>query len=157
MKLFKKRTKHFTFTSTDTPEALCARIRDTVEAHEMRYEETPEGFYLGLEPEGHHEGNWLRTTVTATEQGTEIRGKLVVRRYHDDDEYREDTKWEAFWSNLGTAVILILFCVPLLLFFAILGIIRLFARLAGKAPDKVPTTEEQLVHFMTEVLGCEKK
>ena len=47
--------------------------------------------------------------------------------------------------------------IPILVFYAVWGILHLIGKLRGKPVEVTMSTEEKLTHFMTEVMGCGEK
>ena len=44
--------------------------------------------------------------------------------------------------------------IPILIIYAVRGILLLIGKLRGKPVEVTMSTEEKLTHFMTEVMGC---
>ena len=152
----KKKSKQvFAFTTPLPPTDFKLNLRETVQnSGHLFYEDTPNGFDLGIERGGHSGGYWYVATMTKTEGGTEMRGEIVYRTYHKDGELREDTKGEKLREWLGIALIVIFFSPVFLIALAIWGIMLLIGKLRGKPVEATMSTEEKLTHFMTEVMGC---
>ena len=152
----KKKSKQvFAFTTRLLPTDFKLNLRETVQnSGHLLYEDTPNGFDLGIERGGHSGGYWYVATMTETENGTEMRGEIVYRTYHKDGKLREDTKGEKLREWLGIALIVIFFSPVFLIALAIWGIMLLVGKLRGKPVEGTMSTEEKLTHFMTEVMGC---
>ena len=151
----KKRKQVFAFTTPLPPADFKLNLREAVyNAGDLLYEDTPNGFDLGIERGGHSGGYWYTATLNKMEGGTEMRGEIVYRSLHGDGSYREATKWEKAKDILFTVFIALLFLIPILIFYAVEGIARLVGKLRGKPVKWTLSTEEKLIHFMTEVMGC---
>ena len=151
----KKRKQVFAFTTPLPPADFKLNLREAVyNAGDLLYEDTPSGFDLGIERGGHSGGYWYTATLNKMEGGTEMRGEIVYRSLHGDGSYREATKWEKAKDIIFTAFIALLFLIPILIFYAVEGIARLVGKLRGKPVKWTLSTEEKLIHFMTEVMGC---
>ena len=151
----KKRKQVFAFTTPLPPADFKLNLREAVyNAGDLLYEDTPNGFDLGIERGGHSGGYWYTATLNKMEGGTEMRGEIVYRSLHGDGSYREATKWEKAKDIIFTAFIALLFLIPILIFYAVEGIARLVGKLRGKPVKWTLSTEEKLIHFMTEVMGC---
>ncbi len=151
----KKRKQVFAFTTPLPPADFKLNLREAVyNAGDLLYEDTPNGFDLGIERGGHSGGYWYTATLNKMEGGTEMRGEIVYRSLHGDGSYREATKWEKAKDILFTVFIALLFLIPILIFYAVEGIARLVGMLRGKPVKWTMSTEEKLTHFMTEVMGC---
>lgn len=151
----KKRKQVFAFTTPLPPADFKLNLREAVyNAGDLLYEDTPNGFDLGIERGGHSGGYWYTATLNKMEGGTEMRGEIVYRSLHGDGSYREATKWEKAKDIIFTVFIALLFLIPILIFYAVEGIARLLGKLRGKPVKWTLSTEEKLIHFMTEVMGC---
>ena len=151
----KKRKQVFAFTTPLPPADFKLNLREAVyNAGDLLYEDTPNGFDLGIERGGHSGGYWYTATLNKMEGGTEMRGEIVYRSLHGDGSYREATKWEKAKDIIFTVFIALLFLIPILIFYAVEGIARLVGKLRGKPVKWTLSTEEKLIHFMTEVMGC---
>ena len=151
----KKRKQVFAFTTPLPPADFKLNLREAVyNAGDLLYEDTPNGFDLGIERGGHSGGYWYTATLNKMEGGTEMRGEIVYRSLHGDGSCREATKWEKAKDILFTVFIALLFLIPILIFYAVEGIARLVGMLRGKPVKWTLSTEEKLIHFMTEVMGC---
>ena len=151
----KKRKQVFAFTTPLPPADFKLNLREAVyNAGDLLYEDTPNGFDLGIERGGHSGGYWYTATLNKMEGGTEMRGEIVYRSLHGDGSYRESTKWEKAKDIIFTVFIALLFLIPILIFYAVEGIARLLGKLRGKPVKWTLSTEEKLIHFMTEVMGC---
>ena len=151
----KKRKQVFAFTTPLPPADFKLNLREAVyNAGDLLYEDTPNGFDLGIERGGHSGGYWYTATLNKMEGGTEMRGEIVYRSLHGDGSYREATKWEKAKDIIFTVFIVLLFLIPILIFYAVEGIARLVGMLRGKPVKWTLSTEEKLIHFMTEVMGC---
>ena len=151
----KKSKQAFAFTTRLLPTDFKLNLREAVyDSGHLLYEDTPNGFDLGIERGGHSGGYWYTATLTETENGTEMRGEIVYRTYHKDGKLREDTKGEKLREWLGIALIVIFFSPVFLIALAIWGIMLLVGKLRGKPVEATMSTEEKLTHFMTEVMGC---
>ena len=134
----KKSEQVFAFTTPLPPADFKQKLREAVyDSGHLLYEDTPNGFNLGIERGGHSGGYWYTATLTETEDGTEMRGEIIYRTYHRDGELREDTKGEKIREWLG--------------------IMLLIGKLRGKPVEITMSTEEKLTHFMTEVMGCREE
>ena len=154
----KKKNKIYAFTTHLPPTDFKQSLREAVyESGHLLYEETPSGFYLGIERGGHSGGYWYVATLTESDGVTEIWGEIVYRSYHKNGEYREDTKWEKIREWLGIVLIVIFFSPVFLIALAIRGILLLIGKLRGKPVEATMSTEEKLTHFMTEVMGCREE
>jgi hypothetical protein len=151
----KKSKRVFAFTTPLPPADLKQKLREAVyNDGSLLYEDTPNGFNLGIERGGHSGGYWYTATLTETEDGTEMRGEIVYRSLHGDGSYREATKWEKVKETLFVILVGLLCLIPILIIYAIQGILRLIGKLRGKPLEITLSTEEKLTHFMTEVMGC---
>ena len=151
----KKSKQAFVFTTPLLPTDFKRDLREAAyDSGHLLYEDTPNGFDLGIERGGHSGGYWYTATMTETEAGTEMRGEIVYRSLHGDGSYREATKWEKAKDIIFTAFIALLFLIPIMIFYAVEGIARLVGMLRGKPVKWTLSTEEKLIHFMTEVMGC---
>ena len=91
----KKKNKTFAFTTHLPPTDFKLNLREAVQnSGHLLYEDTPNGFDLGIERGGHSGGYWYAATLTEIEDGTEMRGEVVYRSLCGDGSYREATKWE---------------------------------------------------------------
>ena len=154
----KKKNKIYAFTTHLPPTDFKQSLREAVyNAGDLLYEETPSGFYLGIERGGHSGGYWYVATLTESDGVTEIWGEIVYRSYHKNGEYREDTKGEKIREWLGIVLIVIFFSPVFLIALAIWGIMLLIGKLRGKPVEATMSTEEKLTRFMTEVLGCREE
>ena len=153
-----KKKEAFVFTSPQSPEAFKLALREAVhEKGAMLYEDTEAGFDLGIERGGHSGGYWYAATLTETENGTEMRGEIVYRSFHGDGSYREATKWEKIQEKFFMAILVLICLIPILVFFAVWGILLLIGRIRGRPVEVTMSTEEKLTRFMTEVMGCGEK
>ena len=152
----KKKSKQvFAFTTPLPPTDFKLNLRETVQnSGHLLYEETPSGFDLGIERGGHSGGYWYTATMTETEAGTEMRGEIVYRSLHGDGSYREATKWEKAKDVIFTVFVALLCLIPILVIYAVQGILRLIGKIRKKPLEITMSTEEKLTHFMTEVMGC---
>lgn len=151
----KKKNKTFAFTTHLPPADFKQKLREAVyESGHLLYEDTQDGFDLGIERGGHSGGYWYAATLTETENGTEMRGEMVYRSLHGDGSYREATKWEKTKDMIFTVLVALLCLIPILIIYAVQGILRLIGKLRGKPLEITMSTEEKLTHFMTEVMGC---
>ena len=151
----KKKNKTFAFTTPLPPADFKQSLREAVhDSGHLLYEETPSGFNLGIERGGHSGGYWYVATLTETEDGTEMRGEMVYRSLHGDGSHREATKWEKVKETLFVILVGLLCLIPILIIYAIQGILRLIGKLRKKPVEITMSTEEKLTHFMTEVMGC---
>lgn len=72
----KKKNKTFAFTTPLPPADFKQKLREAVyDSGHLLYEDTPNGFDLGIERGGHSGGYWYAATLTETEDGTEMRGR----------------------------------------------------------------------------------
>lgn len=155
MRKAKKKNKTFAFTTHLPPADFKQSLREAVyDSGYLLYEDTPNGFDLGIERGGHSGGYWYAATLTETENGIEMRGKMVYRSLCGDGSYREATKWEKVKETLFVILVGLLCLIPILIIYAIQGILRLIGKLRGKPVEATMSTEEKLTHFMTEVMGC---
>ena len=151
----KKKNKTFAFTTPLPPADFRQKLRKAVyDSGHLLYEDTQNGFDLGIERGGHSGGYWYAAALTETENGTEMRGEVVYRTYHKDGKLREDTKGEKIREWLGIVLIVIFFSSVFLIALAIWGIMLLIGKLRGKPVEATMSTEEKLTHFMTKVMGC---
>ena len=151
----KKKNKTFAFTTPLPPADFRQKLRKAVyDSGHLLYEDTQNGFDLGIERGGHSGGYWYVATLTETEDGTEMRGEIVYRSLCGDGSYREATKWEKVKETLFVILVGLLCLIPILVIYAIQGILRLIGKLRGKPVEATMSTEEKLTHFMTEVMGC---
>ena len=155
----KKRSKRvFAFTTPLPPADFKQKLREAVyDSGHLLYEDTPNGFDLGIERGDHSGGYWYTATLTESDGVTEIWGEIVYRSYHKNGEYREDTKWEKIREWLGIVLIVIFFSPVFLIALATWGIMLLIGKLRGKPVEATMSTEEKLTHFMTEVMGCREE
>lgn len=150
-----KNKQVFAFTTSLPPTDFKLNLREAVyDSGHLLYEDTPNGFDLGIERGGHSGGYWYTATLTKTEGGTEMRGEIVYRSLHGDGSYREATKWEKAKDVIFTVFVALLCLIPILVIYAVQGILRLIGKLRGKPVEATMSTEEKLTHFMTEVMGC---
>ncbi len=149
-----KKQKIFSFTFPNTPDELKGRIKETVFGEDMLYEETEQGFDLGVERGGHSGGHWYCAAVTEGEGHTVVTGEIVYRSLHNDGKYRENSRAERIWENISLALLIVFLLIPILIVFAVVEIIRLVGKLRGKPVKKTMTTEEKLTYFMIETVGC---
>ena len=147
-----ERKQSFAFTTSASPEVLRERVCEAVRAKgEMLYEDTEAGFDLGVSRGGHSGGFWYTATLTETEDGTEMRGEIVFRTFHGDEEVRKNAKWK----KISEWILIVIFFLPVLLIaLPTWGILLLIGKLRGKPVEATMSTEEKLTHFMTEVMGC---
>lgn len=151
----KKKDKTFAFTTHLPPADFKQKLREAVyDSGHLLYEDTPNGFDLGIERGGHSGGYWYVATLTETEDGTEMRGEMVYRSLCGDGSYREATKWEKVKETLFVILVGLLCLIPILIIYAIQGILRLIGKIRKKPLEITMSTEEKLTHFMTEVMGC---
>ena len=151
----KKKDKIFAFTTHLPPADFKQKLREAVyDSGHLLYEDTPNGFDLGIERGGHSGGYWYVATMTETENGTEMRGEIVYRSLCGDGSYREATKWEKVKETLFVILVGLLCLIPILVIYAVQGILRLIGKLRGKPVEATMSTEEKLTHFMIEVMGC---
>jgi hypothetical protein len=154
----KKSKRVFAFTTPLPPADFKQKLREAVHNDgSLLYEDTQNGFDLGIERGGHSGGYWYTATLTETEDGTEMRGEIVYRSYHKNGEYREDTKWEKIREWLGIVLIVIFFSPVFLIALATRGIMLLVGKLRGRPVEVTMSTEEKLTRFMTEVMGCREE
>lgn len=79
----KKKDKIYIFTTPLPPADFRLNLREAVyDSGHLLYEDTPNGFDLGIERGGHSGGYWYTATLTETENGTEMRGEIVYRTYY---------------------------------------------------------------------------
>ena len=150
-----KKDKTFAFTTPLPPIDFKLNLRDTVQnSGHLLYEDAPNGFDLGIERGGHSGGYWYTATMTETEAGTEMRGEIVYRSLHGDGSYREATKWEKVKDVIFTVFVALLCLIPILVIYAVQGILRLIGKIRKKPLEITMSTEEKLTRFMTEVMGC---
>ena len=150
-----KKKEAFVFTSPQSPEAFKLALRGAVrEKGAMLYEDTEAGFDLGIERGGHSGGYWYVATLTETEDGTEMRGEIVYRSFHGDGSYREATKREKIQEKFFIAIVALICLIPILVFYAVWGILLFIGKLRGRPVEVTMSTEEKLTHFMTEVMEC---
>lgn len=151
----RKNKQVFAFTTPLPPADFKQKLREAVyDSGHLLYEDTPSGFDLGIERGGHSGGWWYTATLTETEDGTEMRGEIVYRSLHGDGSCREATKWEKVKETLFVILVGLLCLIPILIIYAIQGILRLIGKLRGKPLEITLSTEEKLIRFMTEVMGC---
>jgi hypothetical protein len=151
----KKSKRVFAFTTPFPPADFKQKLREAVyDSGHLLYEDTPSGFDLGIERGGHSGGYWYTATMTETEAGTEMRGEIVYRSLHGDGSYREATKWEKAKETLFVILVGLLCLIPILVIYAVQGILRLIGKIRKKTLEITMSTEEKLTHFMTEVMGC---
>ena len=154
----KKSKRVFAFTTPLPPADFKQKLREAVyDSGHLLYEDTPNGFNLGIERGGHSGGYWYVATLTETEDGTEMRGEIVYRSLHGDGSYREATKWEKVKETLFVILVGLLCLIPILIIYAIQGILRLIGKLRRKPLEITLSTEEKLTRFMTEVMGCREE
>ena len=154
----KKKNKTFAFATHLPPADFKRNLREAVQnSGHLLYEDTQNGFDLGIERGGHSGGYWYAATMTETEGGAEMRGEVVYRTYHKDGKLREDTKGEKIREWLGIVLIVIFFSPVFLIALAIWGILLLIGKLRGKPVEATMSTEEKLTRFMTEVMGCREE
>ena len=116
----KKSKQVFAFTTPLPPVDFKLNLREAVyDSGHLLYEDTPNGFNLGIERGGHSGGYWYVATLTESDGVTEIWGEIVYRSYHKNGEYREDTKWEKIREWLGIVLIVIFFSPVFLIALAI--------------------------------------
>ena len=151
----KKKNKICAFTTHLPPTDFKQSLREAVyESGHLLYEETPSGFYLGIERGGHSGGYWYIATLTETEDGTEMRGEIVFLTFHGDEEVRKNAKWK----KISEWILIIIFFLPVLLIaLPTWGIMLLIGKLRGKPVEATMSTEKKLTHFMTEVMGCREE
>lgn len=151
----KKKDKIYIFTTPLPPADFKQSLRDAVhDSGHLLYEDTQNGFDLGIGRGGHSGGYWYAAALTETEDGTEMRGEIVYRNLRGDGSYREATKWEKAKDVIFTVFVALLCLIPILVIYAVQGILRLIGKLRGKPVEATMSTEEKLTHFMTEVMGC---
>ena len=151
----KKRKQVFAFTTPLPPADFKLNLREAVyNAGDLLYEDTPNGFDLGIERGGHSGGYWYTATLNKMEGGTEMRGEIVYRSLHGDGSYREATKWDKAKETLFVILVGLLCLIPILVIYAVQGILRLIGKIRKKPLEITMSTEEKLTHFMTEVMGC---
>ena len=120
MRKDKKKDQTYAFTTPLPPADFKQKLREAVHNDgSLLYEDTPNGFDLGIERGGHSGGYWYVATLTETEDGTEMRGEIIYRTYHRDGELREDTKGEKIREWLGIVLIVIFFSPVFLIALAI--------------------------------------
>ena len=150
-----KKDKIYIFTTPLPPADFKQKLREAVyDSGYLLYEDTPNGFDLGIERGGHSGGYWYVAAMTETEAGTEMRGEMVYRSLCGDGSYREATKWEKVKETLFVILVGLLCLIPILVIYAVQGILRLIGKLRGKPVAATMSTEEKLTYFMTEVMGC---
>ena len=151
----KKKDKIYIFTTPLPPADFRLNLREAVQnSGHLLYEDTQNGFDLGIERGGHSGGYWYVATMTETENGTEMRGEMVYRSLCGDGSYREATKWEKVKETLFVILVGLLCLIPILVIYAVQGILRLIGKIRKKPLEITMSTEEKLTHFMTEVMGC---
>ena len=151
----KKKNKTFAFTTPLPPADFKQSLREAVyDSGHLLYEDTQNGFDLGIERGGHSGGYWYIATLTETENGTEMRGEIVYRSFHGDGSYREATKREKIQEKFFIAIEALICLIPILVFYAVGGILLLIGKLRGKPVEVTMSTEEKLTRFMTEVMEC---
>ena len=151
----KKKDKIYIFTTPLPPADFRLNLREAVQnSGHLLYEDTQNGFDLGIERGGHSGGYWYAATMTETEGGTEMRGEIVYRNLRGDGSYREATKWEKAKETLFVILVGLLCLIPILVIYAVQGILRLIGKIRKKPLEITMSTEEKLTHFMTEVMGC---
>lgn len=150
-----KKDKIYIFTTPLPPTDFKQSLREAVyDSGHLLYEDTQNGFDLGIERGGHSGGYWYTATMTETEAGTEMRGEIVYRSLHGDGSYREATKWEKAKDVIFTVFVALLCLIPILVIYAVQGILRLIGKIRKKPLEITLSTEEKLTRFMTEVMGC---
>ena len=151
----KKSKRVFAFTTPLPPADLKQKLREAVyDSGYLLCEDTPSGFDLGIERGGHSGGYWYTATLTETENGTEMRGEIVFRNFHGDEEVRKNAKWK----KISEWILIVIFFLPVLLIaLPTWGIMLLIGKLRGKPVEATMSTEEKLTHFMTEVMGCREE
>ncbi len=155
MRKAKKKDQVYAFTTPLPPADFKQSLREAVRNNGyLLYEDTPIGFDLGIERGGHSGGYWYVATLTETEDGTEMRGEIIYRSLHGDGSHREATKWEKVKETLFVIFVGLLFLIPILIIYAVRGILLLIGKFRGKPVEVTMSTEEKLTHFMTEVMGC---
>ena len=151
----KKKDKIYIFTTPLPPADFRLNLGEAVgDSGYLLYEDTQNGFDLGIERGGHSGGYWYTATMTETEAGTEMRGEIVYRSLCGDGSYREATKWEKAKDVIFTVFVALLCLIPILIIYAVQGILRLIGKIRKKPLEITLSTEEKLTHFMTEVMGC---
>lgn len=154
----RKNKQVFAFTTPLPPADFKLNLREAVHSKgSLLYEDTPNGFNLGIERGGHSGGYWYVATVNETESGTEMRGEIIYRSLHGDGSCREATKWEKLKEKLFIVMVGLLCLIPILIIYAVRGILLLIGKLRGKPVEVTMSTEEKLTHFMTEVMGCREE
>ena len=154
----RKNKQVFAFTTPLPPADFKQKLREAVHSKvSLRYEDTPNGFNLGIERGGHSGGYWYVATVNETESGTEMRGEIIYRSLHGDGSCREATKWEKLKEKLFIVMVGLLCLIPILIIYAVRGILLLIGKLRGKPVEATMSTEEKLTRFMTEVMGCREE
>ena len=151
----KKSKQVFAFTTPLPPADFKLNLREAVyDSGHLLYGDTPNGFNLGIERGGHSGGYWYTATLTETEDGTEMRGEIVFRTFHGDEEVRKNAKWK----KISEWILIVIFFLPVLLIaLPTWGIMLLIGKLRGKPVEATMSTEEKLTHFMTEVMGCREE
>ena len=151
----KKSKRVFAFTPPLPPADFKQKLREAVyDSGHLLYEDTPSGFDLGIERGGHSGGYWYTATLTETEDGTEMRGDIVFRTFHGDEEVRKNAKWK----KISEWILIVIFFLPVLLIaLPTRGIMLLIGKLRGKPVEATMSTQEKLTHFMTEVMGCREE
>ena len=152
MRKDKKKDQTYAFTTPLPPADFKQKLREAVyDSGHLLYEDTPSGFDLGIERGGHSGGYWYTATLTETENGTEMRGEIVFRTFHGDEEVRKNAKWK----KISEWILIVIFFFPVLLIaLPTWGIMLLIGKLRGKPVEATMSTQEKLTHFMTEVMGC---
>lgn len=152
MRKEEKKDQIYAFTTPLPPANFKQSLRDVVHnVGDLLYEDTPSGFNLGIERGGHSGGYWYIATLTETEDGTEMRGEIVFRTFHGDEEVRKNAKWK----KISEWIFIVIFFLPVLLIaLPTWGIMLLIGKLRGKPLKSTMSTEKKLTHFMTEVMGC---
>lgn len=147
-----KNKQVFAFTTPLPPVDFKQKLREAVyDSGHLLYEDTPSGFDLGIERGGHSGGCRYTATLTETEDGTEMRGEIVFRTFHGNEEVRKNAKWK----KISEWILIVIFFLPVLLIaLPTWGIMLLIGKLRGKPVEATMSTEEKLTHFMTEVMGC---
>ena len=151
----KKSKRVFAFTTPLPPADFKQKLREAVyDSGHLLYEDTPSGFDLGIERGGHSGGCWYTATLTETEDGTEMRGEIVFRTFHGNEEVRKNAKWK----KISEWILIVIFFLPVLLIaLPTWGIMLLIGKLRGKPVEATMSTEEKLTRFMTEVMGCREE
>ena len=158
MRKDKKKDQTYAFTTHLPPADFKQKLREAVyDSGHLLYEDTQNGFDLGVSRGGHSGGYWYTATLTESDGVTEIWGEIVYRSYHKDGKLREDTKGEKIREWLGIVLIVIFFSPVFLIALAIWGIMLLIGKLRGKPVEATMSTEEKLTRFMTEVMGCREE